>query len=127
MTYVYNNKNVEFLGHRASLGASLTANDFATFNVDKLRTCVITARLTYNASSSAAAKVNIYFSPDGEHWDTVPYLTFDINLSAGEAVQESHTCDMPESGFAKAEIVNGSAHVLTELNMWVVKRSWIGV
>lgn len=117
----------ELLGHEPSFAASATSRQFGTFNVDKVRTAVITCRLTYGSSSSSGAVLNLYYSPDGENWDTVPYLSYTINLTASGTIQESKILDVPEVGYLKAELVNGAGDTSTEAFIWVTKRRWIGV
>lgn len=127
MAKAYDLNKIEELGHDASIAASATSNVFATFNLDRVRTAVITVRGTYGASSSGAATVKLYYSADQFNWDTVPYTSFQVDLTAGATVQESKILDVPEVGDMKVEVVNGAGDTFTNVKVFVTKRRWRGV
>jgi len=110
-------RNVFELFKTGSIAASATIS-LGTIDCDNVRTLSLTAALTYDADSTAGATVNVYFSPDGSNWDTVPYDSWVINLNAGNPVQESKIYDLLEHGFVEVKITNGSAHVLTRFKSW---------
>lgn len=110
---------------KPSLAASGTL--YGTGNIDlvKARTVSITVRCTFNASAQASATLNVYFSPDGNHFDTVPYATETIDLDAGETVQETVIIDPPEHGYLSADIVNeSSSYALTDIKTWYTVQSY---
>jgi len=82
-------------------------------SLNMTRTLTITARVTYNASATVGCTMNLYYSPDGIHVDSIPYATYLINLAAGETVQESHNVDAPEVGYMQIAISNGDATYTT--------------
>jgi hypothetical protein len=93
---------------------------------DLARTLTVTGRCTYNASGTAALRVNLYYSPDGVHFDTVPYTYFDLNVTAGSEVQESALIDPPEVGYLVPEIENlDASYTITDITIWeTVSRHW---
>ena len=90
----------------------------------KARTLSTTVRLTYTAQAAAAADVNIYYSPDGRHWDTVPIDTYAVNLTAGATVQESNISGLPEHGWFKIGVVTADAETLSNVMIWYSIQSW---
>ena len=50
----------------------------ATIPLVRARTLSLTVRLTFNAASDTDAIINIYYSPDGNNWDTEVFTTFTI-------------------------------------------------
>lgn len=91
----------------------------------KCRTLSISARVTYNASATATARVNLYYSADGNNFDTIPYTYFDIDLTAGGTVQETKIIDAPEHGYLKFEVENlDASYTLTNCMLWYSIQSW---
>lgn len=85
----------------------------------KTRTLSVTTRTTYNASATGALRVYLYYSPDGEHFDTVPYTYFDVTITAGATVQETKSVDMPEHGYIAFKLYNQDAtYTTTENRLW---------
>ncbi|GAH60185.1 unnamed protein product [marine sediment metagenome] len=60
-----------------------------TIPLVRARTVTITARMLFNASAAADTTMNVYFSPDGNNWDTVPYATINIPRTAGAVIPET--------------------------------------
>ena len=86
---------------------------------DLARTLLLTGRCTYNASGTLAMRVNLYFSPDGNNFDTVPYTYFDITITAGADVQRSVIVDPPENGYLVPEVENlDTAYTITNFIVW---------
>lgn len=77
----------------------------------------MSCRLTYGAGATTGATVNIYYSPDGDNFDTVAYLSFLVDLSAGNTVQESAILDLPEHGYIEVKVSNGNA-ASTQVQLW---------
>jgi len=93
----------------------------------KPRTMTVTARVNYNAAATAGIRVNLYFSPDGKNYDTVPYTSFDVNLTAGATIQETHIIDAPEEGYMKISVENLDAvHAAIGIYAWVTIQEWQG-
>lgn len=91
----------------------------------KVRTVSISCRVTYNASATSAVRANLYFSPDGENYDTVAYAYFDVNVTAGSTIQETGIFDFPEHGFMKVEVYNQDAsYAATAVKVWSTVVKW---
>jgi len=89
------------------------------------RTLTITARVTYNASASSGIRLKLYFSPDGKHYDTVPYTYFDVDFTAGATVQETHIIDAPEEGYMSVVVQNLDAtYAATQIFVWSCVRAY---
>ena len=93
---------------------------------DLARSLTVTGRCTYNASGTVGMKVNLYYSPDGDHFDTVAYTSFVVDLTAGATVQESSIIDPPETGYMSLEVENqDTVYTLTDVYLWVnASRYW---
>lgn len=99
--------------------------DIASITFVKPRTLTITSRVTYNASATAGIRVNLYFSPDGKHYDTIPYTYFDVDFTAGQTVQETHIIDAPEEGYMKVTVQNLDAtYTATQIFIWSTFREY---
>ena len=108
-----------------SVAASGTLHSTGSIDLVKARTVSITVRGTFNASAQSGATLNVYYSPDGNNFDTVPYATEAINLSAGSTVQETVIIDPPEHGWLIAEVVNdSSSYTLTNVKVWYTVQSY---
>ena len=91
----------------------------------KVRTVTITCRATYNGSATSAVRVNLYFSPDGENYDTIPYTYFDVDVTVSVACQETAIIDFPEHGFMNIEIYNqDSSYAATNVKVWSTVVKW---
>jgi hypothetical protein len=91
----------------------------------KCRTLSCTARATYHAGAASGMRVNIFYSPDGSNWDTVAYAYYDVNLSAGNTVQETAIIDAPEHGSVKFELENLDAgEAITDAKLWITIQAW---
>ena len=73
---------------RASLAASGTLHVGGDIQLVKARTLTMTVRLTFNASATAGATMNAYYSPDGSNFDSVAYATDTIDVDAVEIEDE---------------------------------------
>jgi len=112
------------LGTTASLAASGT-QIIGNLDCRKVRTVSITCRATYNASATDAVRVNLYFSPDGENYDTIPYTYFDVDVTVSEACQETAIIDFPEHGYMKIEAYNqDSSYAATAVSVWSTVVKW---
>ena len=95
---------------------------FGTLDVRFSRTASITLRGTYNASATSGLRVNVYYSPDGDNFDTIPYLYFDLDFTAGSTVQETHICDFPEHGQVLIEVENtDGTYSATNISVWLTQ------
>lgn len=86
----------------------------------RIETFSITTRVTYHGSATLGLRLNLYFSPDGKNYDTVPYAYYDVDLTAGGTIQESKLVDAPEQGSLKITVQNlDSTYAATGISVWV--------
>ena len=91
----------------------------------RARTLSITIRLTCGAQLDADAIAELYYSPDGNKWDTIPYATQAITFTAGGTVQKTFIVDPPEHGHMVIKILNGSSgDTITNAIGWYSIQSW---
>lgn len=96
-----------------------------TIQLVRARTLSITVRLTFDAASDTDAVVNMYFSPDGNNWDTEVYATFTITDTASTTKQKTAIFDPPEHGYIWVKVYNASqAKTFTNVRMWYTIQSW---
>lgn len=104
---------------KSSISASGSHNQAGDIPLVRARTLSITARCTFNASGTSDATVYIYYSPDGNNWDTIAYTSFNLTVDAGNAVQRTLPIDTPEHGYIKIKITNGdSTYTITNIKAW---------
>lgn len=110
------------IGTIASLGPS---GEVVVGNItlQRPRNFMVTCRVTYHASATDAVRVRLFFSPDAQNYDTVPYTSFDPDLTAGATVQESASIDAPEKGFLKITVQNlDAAYAAASISVWVTEQ-----
>lgn len=115
-------KAITPIGRIISLAAS---GEVIVGNVtmERPRNFMVSCRVTYNAAATGAVRVRLFFSPDGQNYDTVPYTTFDPDLTAGATVQESASIDAPEKGFLKLTVQNLDAvYAASGISVWVTQQ-----
>jgi len=96
-----------------------------TIQLVRARTLSITVRLTFDAASDTDAVVNIYYSPDGNNWDTEVYATFTIADTASTTKQKTAIIDPPEHGYIRVQIYNASqAKTFTNVKLSYTIQSW---
>ena len=109
----------------STIAISGTARSPGAISLVKARTLSITTRATFNGSGTVDATVNLYYSPDGNNYDTTAFATWALTVDAGNAVQRTVVLDTPEHGFIYAAITNGdSSYTLTAAEMWYAIQSW---
>ena len=102
----------------SSLAASGT-QELGVINLNRCRTFSVTGKCTYNSSGTLALRVHLYYSPDGKSYDTVSYAYFDVTITAGSAIQESHSIDMPEHGYMLLKLQNlDTSYAITNISIW---------
>lgn len=90
-----------------------------------IRTAAVTLRCTYGAGPPSAVRVHLRYSPDGKSFDTVDYASFDADVTASAAVQETHIFDFPEFGYMHILAENLDATTAaTALTVWVTRVKW---
>ena len=97
------------LGNIPSLAASQKRR-VGSLDCRKIRTVSISCRVTYGVATSAV-RINLYYSADGEHYDTVPFAYFDVDRTNSITCQETHIFDFPEHGYMDIEVYNQDSSV----------------
>ena len=91
----------------------------------RARTLSITVRMTFGASNQSDAAVYVYYSPDGNRWDTLPYATQAVTFTAAGTVQQTFIVDPPEHGHLTIKVANASAaDTITNVVGWYSIQSW---
>jgi len=110
---------------KASLAVSESIMSPGDIPLVKARTVGITASVAYPAAADVDATVYLYYSPDGSSWDTIAFTSFDLTRTASATVQRTVILDIPEHGYLKAKVTNGSAaKTLTNIKVWYSVQSW---
>jgi len=108
-----------------SIPASGTLTQPGDIPLVRARTLSVTVRLKFHASATKNATVYLYYSPDGSNWDTIPYTSFDLTLSAGEYVQRTVPIDVPEHGYIKVAVANNdTSYAISDVKAWYTIQSW---
>lgn len=85
----------------------------------RLETFAVTARVTYNASATSGIRVKLYYSPDGDNYDSVAYAYFDVDLTADSTIQETKLVDAPENGHIRVSVENlDGSYAATNISVW---------
>ncbi len=91
----------------------------------RARTVSITVKLHFEGSIDADATVYVYYSPDGNTWDTIHYTSFVIAFTINTTKQRTVLLDIPEHGYLMVKITNGSsADTITVPQIWYTIQSW---
>ena len=91
----------------------------------RARTLTVTVRITFGASVDADATAELYYSPDGNRWDTLTYATQAITFTAGGIVQKTFIVDPPEHGHMIIKVLNGSSQdTIDHVIGWYSIQSW---
>jgi len=81
---------------------------------------VIIVRLTYDASATAGATINTYYSPDGTNFDTEPVDTLTPAFAAGATKQQSFIIACPCKSIRIQVVNNDSSCDLTIDSLWLI-------
>lgn len=113
------------LGRIESIAASGRTQIPGSIPLVRARTLSVTARMTFGASIDADAVVEVYYSPDGNKWDTIVYTSFALAFTVGTTKQRTVSVDVPEHGHICIKVLNGSdADTLTDVICWYSIQSW---
>jgi len=86
--------------------AAATERILGDVKLYRMETFSVTTKVTYHAAATAGIRLKLYFSPDGNNYDTVPYAYYDIDLTAGALVQETKLVDSPEREHLRIAVEN---------------------
>lgn len=113
------------LGRIETIAASGTDLVPGVIPLVRARTLSITTRLTFGASIDADAVVEVYYSPDGNRWDTYVLTSWAITFDTSKTEQITKIIDVPEHGHIQIKVTNGSdADTLTDVVVWYSIQSW---
>ena len=103
-----------------------TAKRGKLIECDLARTLTLTLSCLYNASGTSSARVSLYYSPDGIHFDTREYAYFENTITAGARVQGTSLVDPPESGYLVPVVTNQDAtYTITHVKLWAaISKYW---
>lgn len=91
----------------------------------RARTLSITTRVTFDGSVDADTTVYIYYSPDGNRWDTLPLTSWAITFTISTTRQITKILDVPEHGHIQIKVTNESdAGALSDIVVWYSIQSW---
>jgi hypothetical protein len=89
-------------------------------NCRNLKSIVLSGRAKFHSSGTGNLTVNVYYSPDGNNFDTTAFSYLTLTCSAGNIVQASSIVTMPDTGFCKISISNADAtYAATDIAVWV--------
>lgn len=110
--------------NRANIAASGRAYS-SSIPLIRARGVSVTGRVKFHGSATGKAVVEIYYSPDGSNWDTSPFGSFDLAVSAGAEVQITSYVVVPEHGWLMFAIRNtDSSYALTWGKIWYSIQSY---
>jgi hypothetical protein len=96
-----------------------------TIPLIRARTLSITCRLDFGQGVDANPEIFLFFSPDGNNWDTQAYTSFTITFTASSTRQRTAIIDVPEHGYIWVKIQNLSANgALSNCKFWYTIQSW---
>jgi hypothetical protein len=85
-------------------------------NLDKIN---ITCKATFAAESDTDLLVYVYYSPDGKVFDTEYFGSLTLTDVAGTVVQKSALISVPDTGWLKIVLYNGSeAKTISNIFVW---------
>ncbi|MFH1593724.1 MAG: hypothetical protein ABID09_03385 [Candidatus Omnitrophota bacterium] len=91
----------------------------------RARTVSLTVRLTFGAQINDDTTAYVYYSPDGNNWDTIHYTSFVIAFTVSTTKQRTVLLDIPEHGYLMVKLTNGSdADTVTQPILWYTIQSW---
>ena len=113
------------LGRIESIAASGTEQVPGVIPLVRARTLSVTTRLTFGQSIDADAVVKLYYSPDGNRWDTYCLTSWGITFDTSETEQITKVLDVPEHGHIQIKVTNGSDQdTVTDIIVWYSIQSW---
>lgn len=111
---------------QALVAASGIVNSPGVLDLIRARSLSLTVGVTFGGSIDADTIVELFYSPDGTHWDNLAYASFAITFTVGASRQITKFFNVPEHGFMKVVITNGSsADWLSALRVWYSMDSWV--
>lgn len=113
------------IGRIDDIAASATGIVPGVIPLIRARTLSITTRVTFGGSIDADAVVKVYYSPDGNKWDSQALTSWAITFTISTTQQITKIIDIPEHGHITIKVTNGSsADTLTDVIVWYSIQSW---
>jgi hypothetical protein len=79
----------------------------------------------FSAQIDDDVTVKLYYSPDGNNWDTEVLTSWDITFTVSTWKQITKVLDVPEHGYIMVKVQNqSSAATVTNVTMWYTIQSW---
>lgn len=82
-------KTVTQILNVASIAANTESAQGTALALTNEALLALAVRLTFHASATVGAELRVYSSPSGTNYDTIPYHTEGITLTAGATVQKT--------------------------------------
>lgn len=104
---------------QALIAVSGVVNSPGAIDLIRARSLSITVNVTFDGSVDADTDVELFYSADGNHWDTLAYASFAVTFTVSTTKQITKFFNVPEHGYMKVKVTNGSsAGTLTNLKAW---------
>lgn len=102
-----------------TIAASGSSPSAGTINLVRTRTLSVTASAKFHGSATGDVRVDLFYSPNGNDWDTMAYATFDLTVSQGNRVQKTAVIDPPEHGYMSVTLTNEDAtYAVADHKIW---------
>ena len=102
-----------------------SARSSGAISLVKARTLSITTSVAFPAASTDDAIMYLYYSPDGSHWDSISFTSWAVTHTASTTVQRTVVVNVPEHGFIRAVLTNGSSSkTMSNVMVWYTIQSW---
>jgi len=86
----------------------------------RIESLTVTTRVTYHASATSGLRLNLYFTPDEENYDTTVYSCYDIDFTAAAEVQKTELVTVSALGNLRVAVENlDPAQSATAIKVWV--------
>jgi len=107
------------------VGASGICWTQSTIPLVRARTLSITTQCRFGGQIDADAVVYVFYSPDGDNWDTIALTSWAIAFTVSTVKQVTKVINVPEHGYIRVKIQNtSSADVITLVKFWYTIQSW---
>jgi len=91
----------------------------------RARTLSCTVRMDFDGTIDADATIEVYYSPDGNNWDSLTYATQGVAFTINTTQQQTFIIDPPEHGHICFKILNGSQNgAISNVIGWYSIQSW---
>ena len=82
----------------------------------------ITARCSYDPSSTQELRISIFYSPDGKNYDNIPFTFFDIDFKASAIQQKTQLIEILPTGIFIIKVKNMDPNInVTGISLFINK------